>query len=60
MEIFGYFGVVKSVDLPNERNRPWMHRGNAYIEFEKPEECAEAVKKMDRGKTIVRLIFYKC
>ena len=48
-EIFGNFGVIKYVDLPNERGRNWLHKGMAYIEFEKADEAADAVKHMDKG-----------
>lgn len=48
-EIFSFFGTVKYVDLPTDRGRSWINAGNAYVEYEKPEEAEEAMKKMNGG-----------
>ncbi len=48
-EIFSFFGTVKYVDLPSDRGRNWINLGNAYVEYEKPEEAEEAMKKMNGG-----------
>ncbi len=58
LEIFGYFGTVRHVDLPTERSKDWIGTGSAYVDFEKPEHAEEARKKMDGGKIICRPLSY--
>lgn len=50
-EIFANFGTVKSVDMVMDRNRSWISRGDAYVEFEDPKDCEEAIKHMNKGKS---------
>jgi len=49
-EIFCNYGVIKSVELPNDFVHPFLSRGFAYVEFEKPEEAEKAIKYMDGGQ----------
>ena len=44
------YGTIRSVDLPIDIIHPYLSRGFAYIEFEKPEEAEKAIKYMDGGQ----------
>uniref|UniRef100_F6W3V6 RRM domain-containing protein n=2 Tax=Ciona intestinalis TaxID=7719 RepID=F6W3V6_CIOIN len=47
-EIFSYYGKVKTVDMPMERNG--IPRGLAYVEFDDHTEADKALKFMDGGQ----------
>uniref|UniRef100_H2YA27 RRM domain-containing protein n=1 Tax=Ciona savignyi TaxID=51511 RepID=H2YA27_CIOSA len=47
-EIFSYYGKVKSVDMPMERNG--LPRGLAYVEFDDHTEAEKALKYMNGGQ----------
>lgn len=50
LEIFGNYGNITYIDVPNDKSKPWIPNGMAYVEFEKIEEADDAIKKMDGGK----------
>ena len=60
LEIFGYFGTVRHVDLPTERSKDWIGTGSAYVDFEKAEHAEEARKKMDGGEDICHSLLNFC
>ncbi len=49
-EIFGHFGTIKRVTLDEERLRPWINKGYAYVEFESPDDVDSAIKHMNGGQ----------
>lgn len=49
-EIFSSFGKVISAELPMDRVHRHLHRGFAYVEFEKAEDAEKAMKYMDGGQ----------
>lgn len=51
VEIFGTWGTVKNVQIAEREGRAGvLKRGYAYIEFDRPEEAAEAARHMDLGQ----------
>lgn len=49
-EIFSVYGDIKTVELPNDRTNPHLCRGDAYVEYERPEEAEKAIEYMDKGQ----------
>lgn len=49
VEIFSYFGEIKSVDFPMDRiNR--VGRGHCYVDYTNPDHAELAMKNMDGGQ----------
>ena len=42
--------MVKHVDMPPDRNHPFIGRGFCYVEFEKIEDAEKACKYMNEGQ----------
>jgi len=49
-EIFSTFGKIKDIEFGNDKAKPWINKGFAYIEYETPEEAQNAMKHMDGGQ----------
>merc|ERR1719394_2361995 len=49
-EIFATFGEIKEIEFGSERQRPWLNKGFAYIEYETHEDAQNAMKHMDGGQ----------
>ncbi len=44
IEIFSTYGVIKSTELPMDTHHPLLHKGFAYVEYEKWEDAEKAMK----------------
>ena len=55
-EIFSNFGNITDCHFQTDKNKAWLSSGNAYVEYEKPEEVDECIKKMNGGKLKVGIL----
>ena len=49
-EIFATFGEIKEIEFGSERQRPWLNKGFAYIEYKTHADALNAMKHMDGGQ----------
>ena len=49
-EIFATFGEIKEIEFGSERQRPWLNKGFAYIEYKTHTDALNAMKHMDGGQ----------
>ena len=49
-EIFATYGVIKSVEMPNNRLHPANSIGYAYVEYAKAEDAERAINNLDGGQ----------